>query len=37
MENYLKGIAYEKQTKSTLLKINNQVYLWNEIPLDIFI
>ncbi|AYV76285.1 MAG: hypothetical protein Terrestrivirus5_107 [Terrestrivirus sp.] len=37
MENYLKGIIYEKQTKSTLLKANKQVYLWNEIPLDIFI
>jgi len=37
MENYLKGIAYEKQTKLSLLNSNNQVFLWNEIPLDIFI
>ena len=37
MENYLKGIQYEKQIKKHLLVNNNQVYLWNDIPLDIFI
>jgi len=37
MENYLKGIAYEKQIKSYLIIKNNQVYLWNDIPMNIFI
>jgi len=37
MDNYLKGIAYEKEIKEYLLKKYNNVYLWNEIPLDIFI
>src|SRR5579872_79257 len=38
MDNYLKGILYEKQTKTLLiLKGNDQVYLWNDIPLNVFI
>lgn len=37
MENYLKGDAYEKYTKNILLTNNDQVYLWNDIPIDIFI
>ena len=37
MENYLKGLTYEKHIKTHLLTNNNQVYLWNDIPLDIFI
>lgn len=37
MEHYLKGLAYEKQVKSHLIINNNQVYLWNDIPINIFI
>ncbi|AYV76193.1 MAG: DEAD/SNF2-like helicase [Terrestrivirus sp.] len=37
MNNYLKGIEYEKQVKTHLLKSNDQVFLWNEIPINIFI
>ena len=37
MENYLKGIQYEKQIKSEILKNNKQCYLWNEIPLSVFL
>src|SRR5438874_1643505 len=38
MENYLNGILFEKQTKTHLIMNGNeQVYLWNDIPLDVFI
>ena len=37
MENYIKGLEYEKQVQLYLLKSNSKVYLWNSIPLDIFI
>ena len=37
MENYLKGILYENFIKTKLLETNEQVYLWNDIPLDVFI
>jgi len=36
MENYLKGIQYEKQVKAEILKNHKQCYLWNEIPLSVF-
>jgi hypothetical protein len=35
--NLIKGTAYEKFTKTILLENNQLVYLWNDIPLDIFI
>lgn len=36
MDNYIKGIQYEKQIKKHLLVGHSQVYLWNDIPLDVF-
>ena len=37
MNNVIKGLLYEKHVKDELLKSNTCVYLWNDIPIDIFI
>lgn len=37
MDNYLRGLAYEYDIKVLLLKVFKLVFLWNEIPLDIFL
>lgn len=36
MANKLQGDRYEKFTKSHLLKTYDQVYLWSEIPIEVF-
>lgn len=35
-ENSVRGYAYEKQIKAHLLTKHNMVFLWNDIPIDIF-